>query len=478
MSLSTQTESRANAPAASAEVDASCRAPVLFLFTSALLWLVASGALGLIASLKMHQPLLLVRGAELTYGRILAASSNAFLFGFAAQAILGVTLWMLARLGGTPLVRPIVALLGAIIWNLAVTVGVGGILAGDSSGYEGFEFPSYAVPALLTAYTAIALCAVATYLQRRERDSYVSQWYLLAGLFALPWAYLTVHSLLLINPVRGVAQAAINAWAGAVLREIWLGGAALAVIFYLLPKLLNRPLYSRGYAQIGFWMLLVLGGWTGLHSGAPLPLWMVRMSSFASLLMIFPLFVVAWNLHVTAGGQRVFGADCRVLAFAGSGLVFYLLATLVMAINPLISEAVQFTYYSAAVKHIAFYGAFSMAMFAAIYHIVPRLADADWPCANPMKWHHKLAVAGVMLVALPLAFAGWQQWMGLLDPSADFNQISRTAMRAYRITTIGEILWLASSLLLVVNLVKLLASRFCPCAALASCTAESNGGAR
>ncbi len=474
MSLPTQTESRATA---SAEIDASCRLPVLFLFTSAALWLVAAAVLGLIASLKMHQPLLLEGSAELTYGRILAASSNAFLFGFAAQAILGVTLWMLARLGGTPLVQPRVALLGAVVWNLAVTVGIGGIIAGDSSGYEGFEFPSYAVPALLIAYTAIALCALSTYLNRREREGYVSQWYLLGALFALPWAYLTVQSLLLVDPVRGVAQVAINWWASAVLREVWLGGSALAVIFYLVPKLLNRPLYNRSYALIGFWMLLVLGGWTGLHNGAPLPLWMVRIGDYASVLMLFPLFAVAWNLHATADGRAVLGAECRVLRFAGFGLFAYLLATLVMVMSPMFSAQTQFTYFTVGVKHLALYGAFAMAMFAAIYHIVPRLSGADWPCESPVKWHYTLAVAGVLLVALPLAFGGWRQGISLLDPSIDFSQISRRALMAYRVTTLGEILWLAGSLLLVGNLVRLLVRQFCPCNALA-CAMQSNGGAR
>jgi cytochrome c oxidase cbb3-type subunit 1 len=477
MSQPTQTEPCANAPAAPAEIDASCRVPVLFLFASAAIWLVASGAIGLIASLKMHQPLLLVRGAELTYGRVFAAASNAFLFGFAAQAILGVTLWMLARLGGTSLVRPLAALIGAVVWNLAATAGVVGILIGDSSGYEGFEFPRYAVPALLLAYTVIALCALATYFNRRERDGYVSQWYLLAALFALPWAYLSVHSLLLVDPVRGVAQAAINWWAGAVLREIWLGGAALAVIFYLVPRLLDRPLYSRGYALVGFWMLLILGGWTGLHLGAPLPLWMVRLGEFASLLLLFSLFAVAWNLHVTAGGQPVLGSDCRVLRFAGFALFIYLLATLLVATGPLVSAQVQFTYFTAAVKHLALYGAFAFAMFAAIYHIVPRLAAADWPCARGVKWHYTLAVAGVLLVALPLALAGWRQGMSLMDPAADFNEVARRALMAYRVGTIGELLWLAGGLLMLGNLMRLFARRFCPCTALA-CTMESKGGAR
>src|SRR5436190_24363657 len=93
-------------PATSAEIDASCRAPVLVLFVGAALWLVVASMFGLIASLKIHAPNLLADSFWFTYGHVQAMQVNALIYGFAAQAALGVALWLVAILGRTPLVQP------------------------------------------------------------------------------------------------------------------------------------------------------------------------------------------------------------------------------------------------------------------------------------------------------------------------------------------------------------------------------------
>ena len=48
-----------------------------------------------------------------------------------------------------------------------------------------------------------------TFHQRRERQLFVSQWFLFAALFWFPWIYSTANLLLLAFPVRGMAQAVI-----------------------------------------------------------------------------------------------------------------------------------------------------------------------------------------------------------------------------------------------------------------------------
>src|SRR5271165_6759981 len=93
----------APAPVSSVEIDASCRVPVLLLFACAVLWLLAGSAFGLLATLKFHAPGFLADCAWLTYGRVHPAHLNAFLYGFAAQAGLGVLLWLLCHLGRTRL---------------------------------------------------------------------------------------------------------------------------------------------------------------------------------------------------------------------------------------------------------------------------------------------------------------------------------------------------------------------------------------
>ena len=82
------------------EINASCRGPVLFLFFSAALWAVQATGVGLLGSLKMHVPGFLADCPFLTYGRLQANAWVAFLYGFAGNAGLGLTLWMLSRLRG------------------------------------------------------------------------------------------------------------------------------------------------------------------------------------------------------------------------------------------------------------------------------------------------------------------------------------------------------------------------------------------
>src|SRR5689334_14444439 len=116
-----------SAPAQStavAEIDSSCRLPLLVLFISAAIWLVIAWGLELIASIKFHSPNFLADIECLTYGRVHPAYTNALLYGGAVQAGLGVVLWLLARLGKAPLANRWLVTVGAVVWNLGVTLGV------------------------------------------------------------------------------------------------------------------------------------------------------------------------------------------------------------------------------------------------------------------------------------------------------------------------------------------------------------------
>ena len=73
-------------PVPSAEIDASCRAPVLLLFVSAAAWLLLGTILHMVATLKFHSPGFLSDCAFLTYGRVHPVATNAFVYGFCVQA--------------------------------------------------------------------------------------------------------------------------------------------------------------------------------------------------------------------------------------------------------------------------------------------------------------------------------------------------------------------------------------------------------
>src|SRR6266566_7637112 len=101
---SVPSSSLAPARITSAEIDLSCRGPLLLFFVSGMIWLVVGLLLALISSIKLHAPGLLSNFSWLTLGRIRPAAMNAVLYGFASQTALGVLLWMLCRLGRTRLV--------------------------------------------------------------------------------------------------------------------------------------------------------------------------------------------------------------------------------------------------------------------------------------------------------------------------------------------------------------------------------------
>src|SRR6266446_1922405 len=165
-----------------AQIDASCRGPLLFLFTCGIAWLVLGLLLALISSIKLHAPGLLANCACLTLGRVRPAGMNAILYGFASQTGIGVLLWMMCRLGGTRLAYQNTLAIATTLWNVGVTVGLLGILGGGSSGFEWFEMPRYASSILFISYTLTGFSTLSAFYFRREGSLYVSQWYLLAAL--------------------------------------------------------------------------------------------------------------------------------------------------------------------------------------------------------------------------------------------------------------------------------------------------------
>jgi len=439
-------------PVALAEIDSSCRVPVLFLFACAAFWVVTASIFALIASLKLHMPDLLADCPWFNYGRVQAAQMNALIYGFAGQAALGVALWLIARLGRTVLVQPGYVVAGAIFWNAGIKLGILGILIGDTTGYEWLEMPAYASPILFVAYAIIGVCGLLTFHQRREPTLYVSQWFLLAALFWFPWIYSTANLLLVFFPVRGVLQASINWWYIGSLSGIWFGFIGLAVIFYFLPRLTGGPLYSNPLAMVAFWTLALFGGWGGIHHGAPLPAWIPSVSTVFTVLTLIPLLAIAINWNKTLGPAN--WRESLPLRFVLFGAVAYLLAGALSIADslPQVSQTTHFTFFTTARTQLLLYGFFGMTMFGAIYHIVPLLTQSEWPSAKWADRHFTLAALGIALYVASLALGGVFQGRALNDPSKSFLDVLRIGLLFFRVSTLGDVLMLAGNGLLALNL--------------------------
>jgi cytochrome c oxidase cbb3-type subunit I len=437
------------------EIDLSCRPPLMLFFGSGLVWLFIGTVLALIASIKLHRPGFLGNVPWLTYGRVEPAAANAIVYGFAVPCALGALLWIMCRLGNVRLLFQATLCVAGMIWNLALTAGFLGILAGASTGYEWFELPKFATAIMFVAYLMIGVCAVVNFHFRRQRVLYPSQWYFLGALFWFAWIYSAANLLLLVVPVRGVFQNVVNAWYVTNLTDLWFTSVALAIIFYFLPKLIDRPLYSSLLAAFGFWTLAFLVQWTGLTRliSGPVPAWMVSVGIAANGLMLVPLIAVAINWYLTAAGRvRVLRQSDtgRFIWFAAISYIVAAAAQILLGLRET-SEVTHFTYAEVARTQLLLHGFVAMALFGAIYYIVPRVTEIQWPAPGTVRRHFTCYAVGATLVFVGLGGGGVLQGFRMNQSTVDFVSVIRKTIPFMGISTLGILLLLIGEFFLLKN---------------------------
>src|SRR5260221_8748811 len=214
-----------------AQIDLSCSSPVLFMFASSAVWLALGTLLTLLVSIKLHQPAFLSGASWLTFIRVRPAGMDALLYGFASQAGMAMIIWLGCRLGAVTLCCSGPVIVAAGFWNLGVTVGVLGVLAGLGTGFSMIDMPVFANAILFASYAVVGVCSLVTFHNRENRTLYASQWYLLAALFWFPWAFSAANLLLNYWPVRGVLQAFVASWFSINLLTLCLGSLGLSALF-------------------------------------------------------------------------------------------------------------------------------------------------------------------------------------------------------------------------------------------------------
>jgi cytochrome c oxidase cbb3-type subunit 1 len=436
------------------EIDTSCRVPLLALFGGAALWLVVGLALSLAAIMTFHKPDMFADCPLLTYGRAQAAANNALLYGFCIPAGLGVMLWIFTRLSQVKLVLPLVPIVAANLWHLGVLIGIVAILIGESTGFAWLEFPRGSSVLLFAAFLLIAISAVATFGQRRERELYPSHWFLLSALLWFPWIYSTANLFLITHhPVRGVAQVAIDSWFANNLIFVWLALVGIGTAFYFLPKLAGRPLQSHFLALFVFWTLIIFGTWCGIPQGAPVPAWLPAASAVASSLLVVPLIAIAVIAVKTVRGSS---ASCKggPFCYVKFGTAAFILSGLMLVASacPQISRVTEFTWFGPAQVQLQILGFFTIVMTGAIYELLPRVMGFGLPFPKFVRLQHWLFMLGIILWVGSLAVGGVEQGMKLNNLQTAFADSTNVALIFLRAGTTGLLLILIGSLLFAANI--------------------------
>jgi cytochrome c oxidase cbb3-type subunit 1 len=417
-----------------ARIDASASTPVLTFFFFALAWLLVSTVFGFMASWKLQNPEVLADWPILTYGRVVPAFNASFVYGWCSLVGMGVAIWLIGRLCRTPVRFPGALILGAILWNVGLMEAVVGILIGKNTGLEHMEIPRPAAWMMFFGYFLIGIPGAALYKQRKTSAVYISVWYLLGALFWFPWLFFTAHVLLGQPQLRGVMQNIVAAWFASGLNNYWFVAIGLAAAYYLIPKVIDRPIHSYNLASIGFWSWAIFGGLTGMTklSGGPVPAWLVTLSISSSIMLIIPLVTVGKNFFKTMEGNHHMVYYSPTIRFTFFGAVIFCIATALSILFSLRGpdSVVHFTLFNSALNDLLLYGFYSMVMFGAIYYITPRLVGCEWLSATLIKAHFLgSAYGGAMAVAV-MMFAGLAAGARALDDTSLFSQILYNA-KAY-----------------------------------------------
>ena len=433
-------------------VDASLRVPLLALFGGAALWLVLGALLALIASIKFHAPTFLSGCAWLTYGRVLPAANDALLYGFCIPAGLGVVLWVFARLSDQSVRGAIVPVVAANLWHLGVLVGLVGIFIGQTTGFTWIEFPRGGSSLLFFSYLLLAMWAMMSFTGRKESGLFPTHWFVIGALLWFPWIYSTANLFLVEWPVRGVAQAVIGWWFANNLIFIWLSLVGLGLAFYFLAKFSGRPLQTYYVALFAFWTLILFGTWLGIPQSAPVPAWLPTASSTAAILFIVPL--LAFISIIWKSTRKPETCQGGSFCFVKIGAWAFLISAFMLMISscPHFGRVMDFTWFGVAQTQLHIFGFFAMILFGAIYHLLPKVMDAELPFPKFAKLHFWLMLAGVALLVIPLALAGIEQGTKLADPAVPFATVSDAALKFLRISTLGLLFIFIGGLLFAANI--------------------------
>lgn len=440
-----------------AGIDRSLRHPVMFFMTSGAAWLAVSIVLGIIASTKVHSPGFLSGCSWLTYGRVFPAHINAFIYGWGFQAAFAVIIWMMARLSRKECTSAGIILTAGHIWNLAVSLGLAGILSGNGTGMPWMEFPSFVWPVLLFSYMAIVIGAFIQFRVRPEGHVYISQWYFLAAMVWFPWVFITANTLLHCLPGHPLMAAGINAWYKSALIFLFFTPVALGTAYYLVPKVTGHSVHSYSLAKLGFWSLAVIAPWAGMQKlmGAPIPYFLPYLGAAATVLLFVPAIAAAVNLLRTVLSSPEVVASSPSLRFtiAGiAGLALLAVSAVVFNLPETTLPLTQFSLSGYGFEILALYGFFSFVMFGAVYFIVPRVTRREWLSRRLIKIHFLLSVYGIMTVALVALFGGLQQGIGQEDWQQPWEGAATRAFPYAVATTIAWYFILISNIFFFIHL--------------------------
>jgi len=438
---------------------------------AALGWGIVAFLVGLIVALKLVFPGFLGLIPELSYGRLRPLHTNAAIFAFAGNAIFVGVYYSLQRLCKARMWSDRLSRIHFWGWQLIIVSAALTLPLGFTTSKEYAELEWPIDIAITAVWLVFGVNMLGTIAKRRERHMYVAIWFYLATFItvallhvvnslALPVSLLKSYSMF-----AGVQDALVQWWYGHNAVAFFLTTPFLGIMYYFIPKVANRPVFSYRLSIVHFWSLIFLYIWAGPHHllYTALPEWAQSLGTVFSVMLIAPSWGGMVNGLLTLRGAWDRVREDPVLKFLVVGVTAYGMSTFegpMMSIKN-VNALTHYTDYIIGHVHLgalAWNGGLAFAMF---YYIIPRSYGTTLYSVRLANMHFWLATLGILFYAISMYVGGITQSLMWREFGADgtlrYANFLETVVRIvpmYALRIVGGALFLAGASLAVYNLYR------------------------
>lgn len=438
-----------------------------------ILWGIVGMLVGVIIAFQLVEP-----GLNFTswtsFGRIRPLHTNAVIFAFVGNAIFMGVYYSLQRLLKARMFSDLLSKIHFWGWQLIIVSAAITLPLGFSTSKEYAELEWPIDIAITLIWVVFGINMFGTILKRREKHIYVGIWFYIA-------TWVTVAMLHIVNSIEmpvsfmksyswyaGVQDALVQWWYGHNAVAFFLTTPFLGLMYYFMPKMANRPVYSYKLSILHFWSLIFLYIWAGPHHllYSSLPDWAQQLGVVFSIMLIAPSWGGMLNGLLTLRGAWDRVRDDVMLKFMVVGITSYGMATFEGPMLSLknVNAIAHFTDWIVAHVHVGALGWNGFLSFAMLYFIIPRIFNTKLHSNKLANFHFWIGTLGIIFYAVPMYFSGWTQGMMWkeFNPDGtltyDFLQTTERILFLHVVRGIGGLLYLTGACVMAYNLIKTIGS--------------------
>lgn len=436
-----------------------------------LVWGLIGMSVGLLIAIQMYHPAANMGNQYTTFGRIRPLHTNAVIFAFVGNAIFMGVYYSLQRLLKARMFSDVLSKIHFWGWQLIIVAAAITLPLGLTTSHEYAELEWPIDIAITLIWVVFGINMFGTIIKRREKHLYVAIWFYIA-------TFVTVAVLHIVNsfelPVSafksyylfaGVQDALVQWWYGHNAVAFFLTTPYLGMMYYFLPKMAKRPIYSYRLSILHFWALIFIYIWAGPHHllYTALPSWAQSLGVAFSVMLIAPSWGGMINGLLTLRGAWDKVRDDVTLKFMVVALTAYGMATFEGPMLSLksVNAIAHYTDWIIAHVHVGALGWNGFMTFGILYWLVPRLYRTPLYSKKLASFHFWIGTLGILFYAIPLYWAGFTQGLmwkeftpeGLLR-YPNFLETVLRIIPMYIMRSIGGTFYLLGAIVMTFNLVK------------------------